>query len=53
MSKIKKIVDELKEHGSTELELVDKSIVNILDIPGICECYLHLSEVVTCLFLMH
>ncbi|CAL1546454.1 unnamed protein product [Lymnaea stagnalis] len=32
--KLKKIVDDTKEGNSTELDLVDKGIVNILEIPG-------------------
>ncbi|XP_059152140.1 ras suppressor protein 1-like [Physella acuta] len=33
-SKLKKMVDDAKEGNSTELVLVDKNIVNILEIPG-------------------
>jgi hypothetical protein len=37
MSKLKKIVEEVKEHGSTELDVIDKGITNLLDVPGIRE----------------
>ena len=33
-SKIKKLVDEARESENPELDLVDKGIVNILEIPG-------------------
>ena len=34
MSKLKKIVEELRESKSTELEAVDKGIANFSDVPG-------------------
>ncbi|GFN83976.1 hypothetical protein PoB_001048200 [Plakobranchus ocellatus] len=34
-SKIKKLVDEAKDSDNPELDLVDKGIVNILEIPGL------------------
>lgn len=36
----KKVLDEAKESGNPELELQDKQIVKIEDLPGLCE-YLH------------
>lgn len=39
-SKIKKLVDDAKEGNSPELDLVDKGVVNILDIPGFGKCCL-------------
>lgn len=35
MSKLKKIVEELRETKGTELEAVDKGVVNFSDIPGL------------------
>ena len=35
MSKLKKIVDELKD--GTEIDVVDKGIVNFVDVPGLCK----------------
>ena len=38
MSKqLKKYVDELKEHNTKELELVDKGLSSIHDVPSICK----------------
>ncbi len=37
MAKLKRYVDEMKEHGSSELEIIDRGIVNFQDVPGICE----------------
>ena len=37
MSKVKKIVEEVKADQIPELDLVDKNISNILEIPGLCE----------------
>jgi len=34
-SKLKKLVDEVKDHERPELDLVDRGIVNILDVPGL------------------
>ena len=36
MSKLKKLVDEVKDNNSTEIDLVDKGIVNFVDVPGLC-----------------
>ena len=38
-SKLRKLVDELKENNGTELEAVDKGIVNFSDIPGLCKWF--------------
>ena len=39
MSKsVKKIVDESKEQGYTEIDLCDKSLSTIADIPGLSKC---------------
>lgn len=39
MSKsIKKLVDETKEQGYTELDLCDRSLNTISDIPGLSKC---------------
>jgi hypothetical protein len=35
MSKLKKIVDEVKQTNGTEIDLVDKGIVNLADVPGL------------------
>ena len=45
MTKIKKIVDEVKESGNPELDLVDKSISSFDEIPGLCK-----KSLFTCLF---
>lgn len=37
MSKLKKVVDELRESKGTEIDLVDKGIVNFADVPGLCK----------------
>lgn len=37
MSKLKKIVEELKATGSTELDAASKGLANFTDVPGICE----------------
>ncbi len=37
MSKLKKAVEECKQHGGLELDLVDKSVTNFSDVPGICK----------------
>ena len=37
MSKVKKIVEEVKADQIPELDLVDKNISNILEVPGLCE----------------
>lgn len=42
MSKsVKKLVEETKEQGYTELELCDKSLSSIADIPGLSKCTGH------------
>jgi hypothetical protein len=38
MSKFKKIVDEARQTNATEIDLVDKGVVNFTDVPGLCEC---------------
>lgn len=39
MSKsVKKLVEETKEQGYTELDLCDKSLSTIADIPGLSKC---------------
>lgn len=39
MSKsVKKIVEETKDKGYTELDLCDKSLSTIADIPGLSKC---------------
>jgi len=35
--KIKKIIDEAKETGNPELELVDRGISSFDEIPGLCK----------------
>lgn len=44
MTKIKKIIDEAKESGNKELDLVDKGISSFDEIPGLCKrlLFLHL-----------
>ena len=37
MSKVKKVVEEVKTDHIPELDLVDKNITNILEIPGLCK----------------
>ena len=39
MSKVKKVVEEVKTDHIPELDLVDKNITNILEIPGLCKLY--------------
>lgn len=42
MSKsVKKLIEETKEQGYTELELCDKSLSSIADIPGLSKCTGH------------
>ena len=36
-NKLKKIVDENNEHQNPELDLVDRSISDIYDVPGLCK----------------
>ena len=40
-SKLKKLVDEVKDHERPELDLVDRGIVNILDVPGLRQSIFH------------
>ena len=44
MSKLKRLVEELKNTNGTELEAPDKGVVHFGDIPGICKFY-HSSPV--------
>lgn len=37
MSKIKKIVEEAKENGGKEIDLIDRGISSFAEIPGLCE----------------
>ena len=37
MSKVKKVVEEVKAEQLPELDLVDKNISSILEIPGLCK----------------
>lgn len=40
MSKsVKKLVEETKDQGYTELDLCDKSLSTIADIPGLSKCF--------------
>ena len=49
MAKLKRYVDEMREHGSNELEIIDRGIVNFQDVPGICESnFLHRNKVLWC-----
>ena len=36
MSKVRKVIEEVRQSNGTEIDLVDKGIVNITDIPGLC-----------------
>lgn len=35
--KPKKLVEECREHNNTELDLLDKQIVSLIDVPGLCK----------------
>jgi len=37
MSKVRRIIDEVRQTNGTEIDLVDKGIVNITDVPGLCK----------------
>jgi len=37
MTKVKKIIDEAKECGNPELDLVDKGISSFDEIPSLCK----------------
>lgn len=37
MSKVKKVIDEAKQINNPEIDLVDKGISNLADVPGLCE----------------
>ena len=52
-SKIKKLVDEARESENPELDLVDKGIANILEIPGFGEFLCLTSEVTTAVVPSH
>lgn len=40
MSKsLKKIVEESRDKNFPDVEMCDRSITNMLDIPGLCKCY--------------
>ena len=45
MSKsVKKLVEETKDQGYTELDLCDKSLSTIADIPGLSKCFAKSSK---------
>lgn len=35
--KPKKLVEECRERNNTELDMVDKQIVSLVDVPGLCK----------------
>jgi len=37
MSKVRKIIDDVRQNNGTEIDLVDKAIVNLTDAPGLCK----------------
>jgi len=37
MSKVRKIIDDVRQNNGTEIDLVDKGIVNLTDAPGLCK----------------
>jgi len=37
MSKIRKIIDDVRQNNGTEIDLVDKGIVHLTEAPGLCE----------------
>jgi len=37
MSKIRKIIDDVRQNNGTEVDLVDKGIVHLTEAPGLCE----------------
>ena len=41
MSKLRKIIDEAKENNLTEVDLVDRNIVNLVDLPSLCKLSLY------------
>lgn len=45
MSKLKKIVDEVRESKGTEIDLVDKGIVNFSEVPGLRKYLLYIAPV--------
>ena len=51
-SKAKKIVEECAQEQNKTLDLVDRSISNVIDIPGLCKFFylLNLLQVVVLVF---
>jgi len=37
MSKARKIIEDVRQSNGTEVDLVDKGIVNITEVPGLCK----------------
>ena len=37
MSKVRRFIDDVRQNNGTEIDLVDKGIVNLTDAPGLCE----------------
>ena len=37
MSKVRKVVDDTRQNNGTEIDLVDKGIVNLTEVPGLCK----------------
>ena len=37
MSKVKRIIDDVRQNNGTEIDLVDKGIVNLTEPPGLCK----------------
>lgn len=48
MSKAKKVVEEAKEIGNPEIDLVDKGLTSLDEIPGLCKSLL---KTLFCLFM--
>ena len=49
MSKsVRKLVEESKEQGYTEIDLGDKGLSKIADIPGLSKCVVHFKAMPRC-----
>lgn len=45
MSKLKKIVEEAKDIPNAELDLVDRGISRLDDVPGLCKKIIHRKDI--------
>ena len=44
MSKVRKIIDDVRQNNGTEVDLVDKGIVNLTEAPGLCKYSRYFKE---------